>query len=81
MSDAPDSLILVYLRRVDAKLDRLGEDVRDLRTRVSAVESGLNAVRRDLVVLAEADARLQVSVDRQGERLDRIERRLELQPG
>ncbi len=78
MSDAPDNLILVYLRRIDAKVDQLGEDVYDLKGRVSAVEMGLNAVRRDLVLLAETDARQQVAIDRHGERFDRIEHRLDL---
>jgi hypothetical protein len=50
----------------------------DFAVRLSAVEVGLNGVRRDLVSLYEADARLQVSFDRQGARLDRIERRLNL---
>jgi outer membrane murein-binding lipoprotein Lpp len=78
MSDEPESLVLRYLRRIDAKSDRLAEEVMDLKVRVSAVETGLNAVRRDLVALAEADARLQVALDRQGERLERIERRLDI---
>jgi len=50
----------------------------DFAVRLSAVEVGLNGVRRDLVSLYEADARLQVSFDRQSARLDRIERRLNL---
>ena len=37
-----------------------------------------NGVRRDLVALAEADGRLQMTIDRLGDRVDRIERRLEL---
>lgn len=78
MITEPENLVLAFLRRLDAKLDQVGEDLRDVKGRVSAVESGLNAVRRDLVTLAEADARLQVSIDKQGDRLDRIERRLDL---
>lgn len=70
MSDAPDNLILVYVRRIDAKVDLLGENVRDLKEQVSAVEVGLNGVRRDLVLLAEADARQQVRIDSHGNRLD-----------
>jgi hypothetical protein len=49
----------------------LRDDVRELKT-------GLNGVRRDLIALAEADARVELIVDRQGERLDKIERRLDL---
>ncbi len=71
MASEPESLLLVYLRRIDEKVDRLRDDVRELKT-------GLNSVRRDLIALAEADARLELMVDRQGERLDKIERRLDL---
>jgi predicted nucleic acid-binding Zn-ribbon protein len=76
--DGPDNLVLRYLRRIDEKVDRLGERMDDVTGRLTAVEVGLNAVRRDLVNLFEADARLQVSVDRQGARLERIEQRLDL---
>ncbi len=76
--DGPDNLVLRYLRRIDEKVDRLGDRMDDLTGRLTAVEVGLNAVRRDLVSLYEADARLQVSVDRQSARLDRIEQRLNL---
>ncbi len=76
--DGPDNLVLRYLRRIDEKVDRLGDRIDDLTVRATAVEVGLNAVRRDLVSLFESDARLQVSVDRQGARLDRIEQRLNL---
>ena len=68
MANEPD---LAYLRRIDEKVDRLRDDVSELKT-------GLNGVRRDLIALAEADARVELMVDRQGERLDKIERRLDL---
>ncbi|HWK44400.1 MAG TPA: hypothetical protein VNT30_06755 [Stellaceae bacterium] len=78
MPDEPDSLVLRYLRRIDEKVDQLGLEMTDLKGRVGAVETGLNAVRRDLVALSEADARLMVTVDRLSERFGRMERRLEL---
>jgi hypothetical protein len=71
MAHEPENLILTYLGRIDEKVDRFRDDVRELKT-------GLNSVRRDLIALAEADARLELMVDRQGERLDKIERRLDL---
>ena len=76
--DVPKNLVLRYLRGIDDKVDRLGERMDDFAVRLSAVEVGLNGVRRDLVSLYETDARLQVSFDRQSARLDRIERRLNL---
>jgi len=78
MSDNVENLVLEHLRALRAGQDRIENELRDIKGRVSAVESGLNGVRRDLVALAEADARLQVTVDRFGERVDRIERRLDL---
>lgn len=72
--DGPDSLVLRYLRQIDRKVDRLIEDVQDLNACASSSEE-LGAVhRRDLV-------RLQMTIDRHDERLDRLERRADLIPG
>ena len=64
MADEPDNIILQYLRRIDAKVDHLADDVRDLKVRMTAVEEGLAGVHR--------------RIDRVENRLDRIERRLDL---
>lgn len=78
MSSDPENLTLVFLRRIDAKIDALGLDVRELKERVSGVELGLTSVRRDIAALAETDARLQASVDRMREDVTRVQRRLDL---
>jgi chromosome segregation ATPase len=78
MADNGENPVLEHLRALRAGQDRIESELRDLKERVSAVETGLNGVRRDLVALAEADARLQVTIDRLGDRADRIEKRLEL---
>ncbi len=68
MSDKPDTNVLDYLReqfaRVHVKLDRLSDDVGNLKVRMSAVETGLAGVNS--------------RIDRMEVRLDRIERRLDL---
>ena len=64
MSNEPDNLVLRQLRLMDGKLDRLLDDVHDLKVRVTAVEEGLSGVNRRL--------------DRVEQRVDRIERRLDL---
>jgi predicted nucleic acid-binding Zn-ribbon protein len=53
-----------WFRRIDAKLDRIIDDLSDLKVRMSLVEMGL--------------ANVQQRLDRMDGRLDRIERRLEL---
>jgi len=55
---------LVHLRRMDEKLDRLTDDVRDLKVRMTAVEESVVGVQRRM--------------DRVEMRIDRIEKRLDL---
>ena len=60
----PENHTLVLLRRMDAKLDRVIEDVHDLKVRTSSVEEGIAGIHRRL--------------DRLDVRVDRIERRFDL---
>ena len=64
MTDEPDNLVLQYLRRIDTKVDRLVEEVHDVKVRMTAIEEGLAGVNR--------------RIDRLEARVERIERRLEL---
>jgi predicted nucleic acid-binding Zn-ribbon protein len=81
MAENVENLVLEHLRALRAGQDRIENEVGNVKDSLSAVETGLNGVRRDLVALAEADARVQVTIDRMGDRIDRIERRLELREG
>ena len=64
MADEPDNVVLVLLRRMDAKMDRVIDDLHDVKVRLTAVEEGLNVVQR--------------RIDRLEDRVERIERRLDL---
>ncbi len=64
MSDGPDSLVLRFMRQVDAKLDRVIDDLADIKVRVTNVEENLVALNR--------------RADRMDLRIERIERRLDL---
>lgn len=65
MSEGPDNLVLIYLRRIDEKVDRIADDIRELKTRVG--------------ILEQQYASLSSRMDRFEARLERIERRLDLQ--
>ena len=41
MVDEPDSLVLRYLRRIDEKVDRLSDDMREVKQRLGTLEEGL----------------------------------------
>jgi archaellum component FlaC len=64
MADQPDNLVLALLRKIDARTERMADDLQDLKMRVTAVEEGLAGVHRRL--------------DRLENRVERIERRLEI---
>ena len=80
MSDQPENLTSIYLRRIDDKVDGVRDDLREVKTRLTSVELGLAAVRREIAVLAEADAHLGAHIDRLTDRIERVERRLDLAP-
>jgi hypothetical protein len=67
MTEEPDNIVLVYLRRLDEKVDRLIDEVRDLKVRMTNVEEGLAGVHRRL--------------DRVEDRMEQVERRLDLNDG
>jgi hypothetical protein len=73
MSEAPDNLVLVYLRRLDEKLDRLTSVVNDLGRRVTSMETKVVLLHGDFATQSERLDRIDV-------RLDRIERRLDIAP-
>jgi archaellum component FlaC len=64
MADEPDNLVLVMLRKIDQRTERMADDLQDLKVRMTAVEEGLAGVNRRL--------------DRLEVRFERIEKRLEL---
>jgi archaellum component FlaC len=64
MTEEPDNVVLIQLRKIDQRTERLSDDVQDLKSRMTSVGEGLAGVDRRL--------------DRIEGRIDRIERRLEL---
>ncbi len=66
-----ESLVLEQLRAIRAKVDKIDDDLGDLRQRMSSVERHMANLQVDVANIHER-------LDRQGEPLDRIERRLDL---
>ncbi len=79
MNDQPDDLMLVYLQRLDAKMDRVLEQIQDLKHPVTALEIGQSRMRQNIAELYGLYAGAQLRMDRIDSRLERIERRLDLQ--
>ena len=60
----PDNIVLAMLRKMDRKLDRIADDVHDMKVRMTSVEENLAGVQR--------------RIDRLEDRVERIESRLDI---
>lgn len=67
----PENLMLIYLRRIDEKVDLLIEDVRDVKRRLTSLEMAVAQIHGDF-------AGQSMRIDRLENRLDRIESRLDI---
>jgi len=79
MADEPENMTLVYLRRLDGKLDRVITDMDEMKIRLARLEEGQARHRRDQAGDAETVAHLQTQMDRMRTEVDRINRRLDIQ--
>ncbi len=78
MAESVENLMLEHLKRFQATLERVDGRLVELTTRQTETHTAVLGLRRDQVNDAEMVAHLQVQLDAMRDRLDRIERRLEL---
>jgi hypothetical protein len=75
---ADESEEITLLRRNDAKIDRVADMMREASVRLGRVELGMVRLHQDMPRAAETRLDLQSQIDRLRERVDRINRRLDL---
>lgn len=73
-----ENIIIEHLKRFQAGQERIERELKEIKGRLSQVEIGIAAVRGDLAHMSGDQARQQMGIDTLAERIDRIERRLEL---
>ncbi len=78
MTEPADNLVIEHLRHIRGRVDRIAEDMTDLKQRISSLETAMVGVKREVTAGDETDLRHQASIDRLAERVERIERRLDL---
>jgi predicted nucleic acid-binding Zn-ribbon protein len=76
MTDDPDGLTLVLLRRLDAKMDGLLESLGELATRLRLAEQHVAALNQQCAALSERMARIETRLEGVERRLEDIEKRL-----
>ncbi len=78
MTENVENLILEHLERFQSPLERIERRLGELNGRQTETHTAVIGLRRDQVNDAEIAGHLQVQLDGVKDRLDRIERRLEL---
>lgn len=82
MTDNVENLILEMLKGLRNELKsfraRYESDASDMKLRMTAIERGIGSMKRDAAEIYEDHARQQAAIDRLSERLDQVEKRLEL---
>jgi hypothetical protein len=78
MSEEPENLVLVYLRRIEASMADLRTDMVDLKHRMTAVEIQVGSAA---ATEQSHYASIAIRLDRLDGRMERIERRLDLVEG
>jgi len=78
MPDNAENLVLEHLRAISSDVAAIKEDAREVKPRLGQVDIAISAIRGDLAHAEETAAIWSVRLDRVGERIERIENRLEL---
>lgn len=82
MTENVENLILEMLKGLRNELKdfrtRYDIDTADLKQRMTSIERGIGGMKREAAELYDDHARQQSAIDRLSERLDRVEKRLEL---
>jgi len=78
MSDNVEDMVLEHLRHIRSRVDQIADDMSDLKHRMSSLELATVSVKHEVAHGDETDARQQVTIDKIIERIQRIEKRLEL---
>jgi hypothetical protein len=78
MVDDPENMVLTQLRAIRADIFDVQGSLGEIKRRLANLEGGQASVIQHLGHLAAADAQQQLATDGLGERLIRIERRLDL---
>ena len=78
MTDNTENLVLEQLRLIRADQATMKDDIRGVKNRLATLESGQGTILQHMGHLASSIAQQQISFDRFGDRVERIEKRLEL---
>ncbi len=78
MSEAVENMILEHLKRFQAGQDRIERELKEIKSRITSLEVGQATMMQHLGHVSGSIAEQHVRYDSLADRIDRIERRLEI---
>jgi chromosome segregation ATPase len=78
MTDNTENLILEHLKRFQAGQDRIERELKEIKSRITTLKSIIATIMQYLAHMSGSIAEQHVRYDSLLERIERIERRLEL---
>ena len=81
MADNVENLILEHLRGMRGSQERVEHELREIKNRITSLEAGVAGIRRDSAHDNDKIVSQQVGLDQLAERVERIEKRLEIANG
>ncbi|MCI0668716.1 MAG: hypothetical protein L0Y43_11760 [Methylococcaceae bacterium] len=78
MTDNIENLILEHLRAIRAEMGSTKDDLREIKSRVTTLEAGQATIIQQIGHLTGMAAEQHVRYDRLLERIERLERRLDI---
>lgn len=78
MTDNLENLVLELLRSIRGDISAIRDDIREVKQSLTSLEIAVVGIRREIVHLSGDIAEQHSAHDRLAERVERIERRLEL---
>jgi septal ring factor EnvC (AmiA/AmiB activator) len=78
MADNVENLVLEHLRVIRADIAGIRDDAREIKQRLTSLEAGVAALRRDNANLYGDVSEQHARYDRLADRIERLERRLDI---
>jgi hypothetical protein len=78
MTDNIENIILEHLRAIRADINSIRDDIREMKHRMIRLDGSMAGVKKDAAVQYETTATQHAAYDRLAERVERIERRLDI---
>ncbi|MDA8261175.1 MAG: hypothetical protein M0Z99_36970 [Betaproteobacteria bacterium] len=80
MIENVENLVLEHLRALRTELAQVKDDTSEIKMRLTSLDERLTLAEKGIANVHGDFAIIQIRMDKQGDRLERIEKRLELTP-